>query len=232
MNRNRFFAQIVKGGLAAGALAVSATPVFAGDKEKPERVRDAARLKEALEERKPGLAALAKRRAAHGTIKSISGTSFVLETAAGDLTVTTDAQTTYRLPETQNETFASLATGMRVLVVGERPSETTMLARRVQGIPAGLRKRDDEDDDEREKKRNRAVVNGAVSELSAVAGGTRTFKVTPSGADAGAPVTITQNEKTVTSLVGFAALANGANVKVAYAKDGDRNIARRIHVKA
>lgn len=83
---------------------------------------------------------------AKGTIKSISGTSFVLTTKQGDLTVTTSADTNFhglsrRQAREAREagyqdlaiinTFAGLMDGQRVGVIGERQDDTTLLAKGV-----------------------------------------------------------------------------------------------------
>ena len=83
-----------------------------------------------------GAAALG-RNAAHGTIASISGTTFVLTTKHGEPTVTTDADTDYHSPGRAGEareghlSVAALKVGQRVAVQGERPNDTMLLAKRV-----------------------------------------------------------------------------------------------------
>jgi hypothetical protein len=83
---------------------------------------------------------------AQGTITSIGGTSFVLATEQGELTVATGADTNfhglsrrrareagYQDPTAIN-TFAALRVGQRVGVMGERQDDATLLARRVHGF--------------------------------------------------------------------------------------------------
>jgi hypothetical protein len=82
-------------------------------------------------------AQLGERNAAHGPIKSIMGTTFVLVTKQGELTVTTSADTNYHSPRLIREaggehlTFAALKLGQRVAVQGERQDDTTLFAKRV-----------------------------------------------------------------------------------------------------
>jgi hypothetical protein len=84
-----------------------------------------------------GAAELGERNAAHGTLKSIRGTTFVLVTTQGELTVTTSADTNYHSPRLIKEaggehlTFAALKLGQRVAVKGERQDDTTLFAKRV-----------------------------------------------------------------------------------------------------
>jgi hypothetical protein len=90
----------------------------------------------------PGAAELGLN-AASGTIKSISGTTFVLATEHGDLTVTTTASTNFHglsrrrareagYPDpTVVNTFAGLKVGQRVGVMGECPNDTMLVAKRV-----------------------------------------------------------------------------------------------------
>jgi hypothetical protein len=82
-------------------------------------------------------AELDERNAAHGTIKSISGTTFALATKQGELTVATSADTNYHSPRLIREargehlTFAALKVGQRVAVQGERQDDNTLVAKRV-----------------------------------------------------------------------------------------------------
>jgi hypothetical protein len=84
-------------------------------------------------------AAPGERDVAQGTIAPISGTTFVLTTAEGTLTVTAGADTTcHGLPGRvareaghQKLTFAALRGGQRVGVMGERLDDATLLAKRV-----------------------------------------------------------------------------------------------------
>jgi uncharacterized protein DUF5666 len=84
-----------------------------------------------------GAAELGERNAAHGTIKSIRGTTFVLVTKQGELTVTTSADTNYHSPRLIKEaggehlTFAAMKLGQRVAVKGERQGDTRLFAKRV-----------------------------------------------------------------------------------------------------
>ena len=83
---------------------------------------------------------------AQGTITSIGGTSFVLATEEGELTVATSADTNfhglsrrrareagYQDPTAIN-TFAALRVGQRVGVMGERQDDATLLATRAHGF--------------------------------------------------------------------------------------------------
>lgn len=82
-------------------------------------------------------AVLGEHNVAHGTIKSISGTGFVLAAKQGELTVATDADTNYHSARMAQEagyedlTFAALKVGQRVAVQGERRDDTTLFAKRV-----------------------------------------------------------------------------------------------------
>ena len=82
-------------------------------------------------------AAFGERDVANGTIKSISGTTFILTTKQGELSVTTSAVTNYHSPRQAKEagyedlTFVALRVGQRVAVQGERQDDTTLLAKRV-----------------------------------------------------------------------------------------------------
>ena len=82
-------------------------------------------------------AAFGERDIANGTIKSISGTTFILTTKQGELTVTTSADTNYHSPRQAKEagyedlTFAVLRVGQRVALQGERQDDTTLFAKRV-----------------------------------------------------------------------------------------------------
>jgi hypothetical protein len=83
---------------------------------------------------------------AQGTITAIGGTSFVLATEEGELTVATSAGTNFhglsrrRAKEagyqdpTAINTFAALRVGQRVGVMGERQEDATLLAARVHGF--------------------------------------------------------------------------------------------------
>jgi Domain of unknown function (DUF5666) len=87
--------------------------------------------------------AVEERTIAYGTIKSISGTTFVLTTNEGELTVTTSAATNYHglsrrqareagyLEPAVINTFAALKVGQQVGVMGERQGDTTLFAQRV-----------------------------------------------------------------------------------------------------
>jgi hypothetical protein len=89
-------------------------------------------------QRAPGVA-LEEGNVAQGTIKAISGATFVLTTEAGELTVTTSAATNFHgLPGRvvreagyTKLTLAALKVGQRVGVMGERQDDATLLARRV-----------------------------------------------------------------------------------------------------
>jgi uncharacterized protein DUF5666 len=84
-----------------------------------------------------GAAELGESNAAHGTIQSISGTTFILTTKQGELIVTTSVDTNYHSPRQAKEagyedlTFATLRVGQRVAVQGERQDDTTLFAKRV-----------------------------------------------------------------------------------------------------
>jgi hypothetical protein len=87
-----------------------------------------------------------ERDVAQGTITSIGGTSFVLATEQGELTVATGADTNFhglsrrRAREAGHQdptainTFAALRVGQHVGVMGERQDDATLLARRVHGF--------------------------------------------------------------------------------------------------
>ena len=72
-----------------------------------------------------------------GTIKSIGGTTFVLATKQGELTVITDAGTNFHSSKGakeagfENLSLAALKVGQRVGVQGERQDDTTLFAERV-----------------------------------------------------------------------------------------------------
>src|SRR5437867_8089483 len=80
---------------------------------------------------------------ATGTITSISGSTFVVATKQGDVTVATDAATNFHTPGVARAakqagydgyhdlTFAALKVGQRVGVMGERLDDATLLAERV-----------------------------------------------------------------------------------------------------
>jgi hypothetical protein len=84
-----------------------------------------------------GAAELGGRDVAHGMIKSIRGTTFVLVTKQAELTVTTNPDTNFHSPRLIREaggehlTFATLKVGQRVAVQGERQDDTTLFAKRV-----------------------------------------------------------------------------------------------------
>jgi hypothetical protein len=99
-------------------------------------LRDMGRLDEDAHRHRDA-AELGERNAAHGTIKSIRGTTFVLVTKQSELAVTTSAGTNYHSPrlireaEGEHLTFADLKVGQRVAVQGERQDGTTLFAQRV-----------------------------------------------------------------------------------------------------
>ncbi len=80
---------------------------------------------------------------ATGTITSISGSTFVVTTKEGDVTVATDAGTNFHTPGVARAakeagydgyhelTFATLKVGQRVGVMGERRDDGTLVAQRV-----------------------------------------------------------------------------------------------------
>ncbi len=80
-------------------------------------------------------AALGERNVASGTIASISGTTFVLTTAEGALTVTTSTDYhSARMTEDagyEDLAFDALTVGLRVAVQGERQDDSTLSATRV-----------------------------------------------------------------------------------------------------
>jgi|GEM_PF-6922600 len=228
MNRNNFLSGLLRTTLAAGALAVSAAPVFADDDKNLKK--EEGEKKEKKEISSNAANAAQKRRAANGSIKSVGGSgsaagSFVLTIKQGDklvdLTVTTDAKTTYRVPDVQNATLAALKADMRVVVTGERPNDTTLLARRVQVLKA---KKDDKDE-----KKDRLVISGVASGVSNTA-----LTVTPAAPAGSAAVTFVLNAETEYSLTGVIGLANGQIVRVASRKDaaGSANVARQVRVPA
>lgn len=169
----------------------------------------------------PGAASLAHRKAAKGTIKSLdtSAKSFVLATKAGDLTVTTNAETKYQAAQDgATFTFSSLRVGLAVQVQGDRPNETTLLAKHI-------RERAPKKEDETEHDRTSTV--GVVSDLAA---DRSSFKVTPSG---GTALTLKITADTVITERGTAVFANGATVRVVSEKDASGNaVALRIRVPA
>ena len=235
MNRNNFLSGLLRTTLAAGALAVSAAPVFADDDKDGKKEKGEKNEKKVIANKAANAAQ--KRRAANGTIKSVGGAgsaaggagsaagSFVLTIKQGDkqmdLIVTTDAQTTYRVPEVQNATLAALKADMRVVVTGERPNDTTLLARRVQVLKA---KKDDKNE-----KKDRLVTTGVASGVSNTA-----LTVTPAAPAGSAAVTFVLNAETEYSLTGVIGLANGQTVRVASRKDaaGSANVARQVRVPA
>ena len=223
MNRSRFLTHVLRGSLAAGALAVTAVPAYAqSGKDKGDKSDKA----------NHGAASLAKRRGAMGTVKSVSASanpqSFVLTTKQGDLTVTTNASTEYHVHGVEKAAFSNLAQGQRVVVTGERPNATTLLARRVRVLKAkDAKERGDKDE---KGDAGRTVTVGAASGVSIAANGTGSFSVTPQGGTAVAFVTTADTEY---QLKGVSGLANGQTVRVVSTKNASgQNVALRIRVPA
>ena len=139
MNRTTLFGRLLRGTLVAGAVATSLTAGIAfaeqGKSQGSAHRADAATAAHG-NPASPGSGSLAHRHGASGTIASVSGTSFVLNTKQGDLTITTDSNTTYHAREGATATFATLAKGQRVNVHGDRPNDTTLLAERINLRPA------------------------------------------------------------------------------------------------
>ena len=71
-----------------------------------------------------------------GTVKSVSGTSFVVTAKAGDITVNTDANTVVEKDE-HKATVADIKVGDRVEAQGTRVDATTMLAKAIEDESAG-----------------------------------------------------------------------------------------------
>jgi hypothetical protein len=227
MNRSRFLSHLLRGGLAAGALAVTAIPAFAQSGGQGAQGTQGAQGAQGNKPQKgeKGAKVLAKRRGAMGTVASVNAgaKSFVLTTKQGDLTVTTDSSTVFKAHDVENASFATLAKDQRVVVTGERPNETTLLAKRVMVLKAKEKK----EPKERGEDARRTVTTGVVSELAA--DGT-TFKVTPAGGTAVAFKVTAETQKT---LVGTATFANGVTARVVSAKDASgNNVALRIRVPA
>ena len=82
-------------------------------------------------------AAAGERNVGNGTIASISGTTFVLTTKEGDLTVVTGPDTNFHSPRRADEAsteplaFADLRVGQHIAVQGECRDDTTLVAARV-----------------------------------------------------------------------------------------------------
>jgi len=150
MNRNALLGHLLRSTLLAGAAAATLTTgvAFAEQgtshgKSQSSAHRAAAATTALAQHGKPdrqGHASLAHRHGAHGTIASVTGTSFVLTTKHGNLTITTDTNTTYHAREGATATFATLAPGLRVNVHGDRPSPTTLLAEGINLRPAKAEK--------------------------------------------------------------------------------------------
>ena len=217
-------------GLFAGALAagLAAAPAFAEDK--PDKTEKAEKKPENL------LAALAKRHAAQGTIKSLAADkkSFVLTTKQGDLTVTVTAETKYHAPKQESVTFDSLKKDQHVIAQGERPNATTLAAARINLLPTKeeLKERLEKRKDEVEKQRAaRLVTTGVLSSVSIAADGKGAFTVTPQG---GSGVNVITNADTVYTFKGIASgLASGQLARVVSVKnDAGQNVARQVHVPA
>ena len=222
MNRNLLLSRMLRGALAAGALAAAPAGVALADDNRGGRGRDKDKDKDKDKDDRRGAASLAQRRAAMGTIKSIDNgaKSLVVTTKHGDLTITTNADTTFHGPREATATFASLVANQRVLVTGDRPNATTLLAKRIMLLPA-------QDDRAGRKGANQTVTVGVVSDL---AGDRSSLKITPTG---GSALTVKITADTSTLLKGTAQLANGVTARVISVKDASgAEVARRIQVPA
>ena len=247
MNRMRFFGLLA----AAGATSLAAVPVFAEDGEKEKGIEKAlsasdkrsATAKEKLQK----LAQRVKARAGQGEIKSIDtgAKTFVLTTRQGDVTVTTDSNTSYHQGR-NTLAFGDLKVGQRVVVQVNKPDKpaatstpsatatpgatatatatavpTRILARRVVILP------------ERTERPQRTVTVGSVTNLNVAANGTGSFTlnpVTPAGAPA---VSFVVDADTVYTLKGVTAFANGQRARVVSVKnDAGQNVARQVRVPA
>jgi len=234
MNRNALLSHLLRGTLVAGALATSLTTGVAfaqrgqGQGQGQGNDHRAAAAAGHGKPAHPGAASLAHRHGAKGTIASIDASkkSFVLSTKHGDLTVTTDEKTVYHAPKDEAVTFAMLAKDLRVMVQGERPSETALLAQRVNLLPAKDADDNKTDKDDKREAAGRTVTTGAVS--GSTTGGS-TFTLTPTG---GAAVTYQITADTEITTKGTATFKDGATARVISKKDGTANVALKIRVPA
>ena len=248
MNRTRFFA-LLAGGAAA---TIAAVPAFANDETKPAKQEKLAKverlqIRQDAEERVKELAQRVRGSIGQGTVKSLDANArtFVVTTPRGDVTVSTDASTTYHQGREQSLSFASLQVGQRVVVQTDRPdkparparsagtptpgatptvaptatpSSSTLLARRIIILP------------EPKPRQQRTVTVGAVSNVSIAANGTGSFTVTPTGA---AAVNFVADANTVYALKGVSAFANGQTARVVSVKnDAGANLAQQVRVPA
>jgi hypothetical protein len=244
MNRMRFFGLLA----AAGATSLAAVPVFAEDGAKEKGVEKALtasdKRSEAAKQKLQELAQRVKERVGQGEIKSIDAgaKTFVLTSRQGDVTVTTDANTTYHQGRAQNLGFGDLKVGQRVVVQVDKPDKpaatgtpsatvtpgatatavpTRILARRIVILP------------EPKPRQQRTVTVGSTSNVSIAANGTGSFSVTPV-TPAGAPaVSFVVDADTVYTLKGVSAFANGQRVRVVSVKnDAGQNLAKQVRVPA
>jgi hypothetical protein len=228
MNRSHFF------GLLAGAAAatLAAVPAFAEDGEKGlQKALTAsderrANAKEKLQELAQRVKE-AKLRAIQGTVESVTGATFVVATKQGNVTVTTNADTTYHGPGRDRASLASVVKGAHIVAQADRaaanatPTPATLLARRIVILPA------------RKERPQRMVTVGSVTNLTIASDGKGSFTlnpVTPAGSPA---VTFVVDADTVYTLKGIIAFANGQRARVVSVKnDGGQNVARQVRVPA
>jgi hypothetical protein len=229
-------------GLLAGTVAagLAAAPTFADD-QRPAAAKAAEKLAgkagaQAEKKTENLLAALAKRRAAEGTIESIDAgkKSLVIANNQGKLTVTTDDKTKVHLAGKENAAFGDLKVGQRVLAQGERPNDTTLAAARIAVLPTKeqIEEQRKKRKEEAEKRRAaRTVTTGTLSNVSIASDGKGSFTITPQG---GSAVNVVTGADTVYTFKGIASgLANGQRATVVSVKnDAGQNVARQVHVPA
>ena len=244
MNRMRFFGLLA----AAGATSLAAVPVFAQDGAKEKGVEKALNASdkrgETAKQKLQELAQRVKTRAGQGEIKSIDAgaKTFVLTSRQGDVTVTTDTNTTYHQGRAQSLAFGDLKVGQRVVVQVDKPEKpaaagtpsatvtpgatatavpTRILARRIVILP------------EPKARQQRTVTVGSTSNVTIAANGTGSFSVTPV-TPAGAPaVSFVVDADTVYTLKGVSAFANGQRARVVSVKnDAGQNLAKQVRVPA
>ena len=232
MNRFRFFGLLA----AAGATTLAAVPVFAEDGEKEKGIEKAlgaadkrsATAKEKLEQ----LAQRVKLRAVQGTVDTVNGATFVVASKQGNVTVTTNADTTYHGPGRNSASLASVVKGARVVVQADRPAASgtpaagstptpTLLARRVIILP------------EPKPRQQRTVTVGSTGNVNIAANGTGSFSVTPV-TPAGAPaVSFVVDADTVYTLKGLPSFTSGQRARVVSVKnDRNENLAKQVRVPA
>jgi hypothetical protein len=156
----------------------------------------------------------------------------VLTTRGGDVTVTTDNNTTYH--QGRNTLgFNDLKVGQRVVVQVSvpaasgssaptpTPGPTRVLARRVIVQP------------DRPVRPQRTVTVGSTSNVNIAANGTGSFSVTPVTPAGAAAVSFVVDADTVYILKGVIAFANGQRARVVSVKnDAGQNVARQVRVPA